>query len=71
MTPCESISGDQPQPRDRYQVEAESRSTTDATILTFRDGDQQQRVGTAGAGVSGGETFTFSPAQEEADNDRV
>ena len=70
MSPCESISGDQQQPSDRYQEEAESRSTNDATILTFRAGDQR-RVGTAGAGVPGGELFTFSPAQEEADSERV
>lgn len=71
MTPCESISGEQQQPRDRYQEEVESRSTADATILTFRAGDQRHVAAASEAGVTGGEMFTFSPAQEEAEHERV
>ena len=69
MTPFMSISRDL-QSSIQHQEETESKSTTDATILTFRDNDHRY-VGIAETGISRGETFTFSPAQEEADAEGV
>ena len=57
--------------REESQEENKSESTTDATILTFRDGEHRY-VSTAEArGISGGETLTFSPPWEEGDVEEV
>lgn len=49
----------------------ETDLSTDATILTFRDGEHRYVSTAEAAGVSGGETLTFSSAREEGEVEGV